>query len=226
MRLTSCMQKLFIFGSTSLFFIFSLYSFSLLSFFYNQNISALQFLLSFFASFFFCILLTKNAFQEKYFLESLRIYATFISIFIISLLTFSFFIDTSFDGQAYHLGKILVLEKGWNPIYENNFDVKDFTSQNKPFIQSYPSSNSFLVFNIYKIFGDVEAGKGISFFLILLSGIFLFMAMDLILKNKFLSFAFVFLAIINPVSLVQIFTFGLDTQFYSLLLILTTPGPL
>ena len=214
------MPRLFIFASTSLFFLFVLYTCSLLSYFYLFTISGLQTSISICVSFIFCLVLSKYLLKEGYIFDGIRVYLSFLSIFIICLLTFSFFIDTSYDGQAYHLGKVLALEKGWNPVWENVFDRADIVSQNKPFIQSYPSLNSIWVFNVYKVIGEVEAGKGISFFFIIISGIFLFLAINLVLQNQFLSSVFTFLSLINPVSLVQIFTFGLDTQLYSFLLIL------
>jgi hypothetical protein len=118
------------------------------------------------------------------------------------------------------------LDKGWNPYSLSIYDMKDFKSQNKLWVDAYPNANDIIVLNIFRVTGNVESGKGITLFLIIISWLLGFVALLKLKVGKTLSGLLISIAVLNPVNILQIFTFGLDSQFYSMILILFSLGAL
>lgn len=205
------MKNLYSLATISLFFLFSLLSAGSISIFFGSDISVVEFYFSLAFTFLFTLI-----FFEK------RIYNFLIaiSLFLCCIVVSQNFIDLSFDGQGYHLASVLALEKSWNPFFENLHTRTDIYLENVDFVQFYPHTEAILTLEIYKLTKDVEAGKAIALFVVLVSALFIFCAIFEVTQSRFLTTMFTFLAIINPVSLVQIFTFGGDSLTYSFLIIL------
>ncbi|MDB5167568.1 MAG: hypothetical protein JWN26_713 [Candidatus Saccharibacteria bacterium] len=174
----------------------------------------------------FVLLASKIYIKKDYLVLSGIIFALTAVVITASLIVSSFFTDLSYDGQGYHQATIAALDKGWNPLTQNIDGLKGFKSENKLWIDAYPNANDIVVNNIYKVTGNVEMGKAITFILILISWILGFIALLKLKVSKWLAALLITIAVFNPVNVMQIFTFGLDSQFYSLMLILFSLGVL
>lgn len=152
-----------------------------------------------------------------------------VNIFIPSLVLLilvegmSFFIaanvyDTAFDSQAYHQESIIYLAEGWNPVFESKQgDIK----YDKVDSQVYTTSKSseICAATIYKLTGNLEAGKAFNMLLIFASFCLSLAAIISfkIVPARFACFISFFMAM-NPVSLYQSMSYYVDGQLSSILI--------
>jgi hypothetical protein len=169
---------------------------------------------------------TKLLTKGNYARYSLKLFGIFSGVIILFTTLSALTIDLSYDGQGYHQATILALDKGWNPLYEKVQDVKGFKSENTLWVESYPDANAILALNLFKVTGNVETGKAISLLLITLSAALGSLALLELKVNKWLAGILLTVVIFNPVNLMQVFTLGLDSQFYSILIIFLSLGAL
>ncbi len=125
--------------------------------------------------------------------------------------------DTSADGQAYHAAGILHLVQGWNPIYDE--PVSSETNFQEQYVNDYPKGSWILAASLVKITGDFEDGKLFNF-LLLAAGFFLSLSALLGIPGFSLEAAIVlaFLAGVNPVSFLQLISYYVDGQLFSLVI--------
>lgn len=165
--------------------------------------------------------LNQNSKFKIWFKKSLIMMSIFVGILVICLSFARSFVDLSYDGQTYHQSGIIALDQGWNPLYENIFEQKDLNIQNKIWVSSYPHAANYQALSVYKITQNLEDGKLFNLLLVVACWLFSFLALRSLrldsIRHKFISIVISVLIAINPVNLMQIFTFGLDSQFYCLL---------
>lgn len=205
--------------SSSLVFFVHLYLISLATLFFGFQITKFQFWASIFVTFAYTILVSKVILEVDFFWYASKVFGTFLILFVLCVSISGFLIDMSYDGQGYHSAGTMALNKGWNPIHEDIFEKTEIKSENKLWIESYPHANNIFTLNLFKIDGNIETGKGLSIFFIIISGLIGFVALLKTGLNKWQGAILIIITVLNPINVLQIFTFGLDTQFYSMLVI-------
>jgi hypothetical protein len=178
----------------------------------NETCFVVSILLTIGSSFFIV-----KAFQKPKPLLLLGLNLVLAFIITISALIALRFLDTTYDGQTYHLEAIMNLVNGWNPIHPESslVDTSLWTSIHYPKASWYAASNMIVYFN------SIEIGKTYNL-LLLFSSFFISLAT---LKEVF-NFKYplaTFLAVLislNPISGNQFLSFYLDGQIASLIIIL------
>jgi hypothetical protein len=132
--------------------------------------------------------------------------------------------DFSFDGQWYHQEGVLRLSEGWNPVYDYESGLAYTT---ETLIKSYPKAPWVAAAALYRLTGELEAGK---VFNLLLIGVAFALALAALLEVARLrlgpGLALAALAALNPVSLYQSMSFYVDGQVATLVLIVICLGSL
>lgn len=211
-------QKAFILATSLLVFAFSLLTTSDITFLLKGQITQLQFWTSTTICMIYTLASTKFILGGRSLKVGLSLFGVMAAAFAGGLVISGLFTDLSFDGQGYHEAGIIALDKGWNPLFQNINSRRDIISENKLWIQSYPHANDILSLNIYKVTGNVEDAKALTAFWIVISGLICFVALSALRLNGWLSLILLAVALLNPVSILQIYTFGLDSQYYSMML--------
>lgn len=144
-----------------LMFIFLIFAFSNIGFLFGASINLLYIFISFILSCFY-LYISKNFFK-KFFILSL--------IFFFSFVLANCYIDTSFDGRAYHFTIENILKLGYNPIWDNilNFAHKNQIYYNLLFANSYPNASETIRANFYLLFRNMESTKIVNFLLMFAS---------------------------------------------------------
>lgn len=144
---------------------------------------------------------------------------------MISILAFAFSIwicsrtyDLSWDGNTYHKLAVGCIKDGWNPIYQEaeNF-IKVDSAQlgvqddglNSMWIEHYPKASWIFAANIYALTNNIEASKVLAL-LMMYIGFFLILNYAYKKTNLLFSFLIAFFAVVNPISVVQMFNFYID----------------
>jgi hypothetical protein len=159
----------------------------------------------------------------QYFKTS-RTYAFFLA-FGISLVAFSVFAllnseiyEASWDGETYHAEAIVQLTNGWNPFRQAPPGEAVFPT----YLSFFPKGPWIWAAALYKFSGSFESGKAFHLTLILTCFLFSFGALDSLQKisRRWILWLSLLMAI-NPVSASQMFTYYVDGQLSSLLVIAT-----
>lgn len=167
--------------------------------------------------------LISSFFIAKSLYQSIQIpqifYTNIATIFILFLCgtIANYFFDTTFDGQSYHFNTIINLVEGWNPIYD--FNAENYYVDN--WVTSYyPKASWYSSSNIIAFFENAKLGKMYNLVLVFAS---LFIAIVVILENTKLHISLATILALslsfNIISINQIFTFYLDGQISSLIII-------
>lgn len=132
--------------------------------------------------------------------------------------------DASFDGQAYHQEAVLQMLDGWNPIrdpggaYESSNLYAPYS--NELWIEHYPKGAWLESAAIVAATGRIESGKAPNLILLIASFMVVFAAMLLTLPSRrWLALLFAAVLALNPVAVTQLFTFYIDGQMGSLVLL-------
>ena len=173
---------------------------------------------------------------KKYLIESLLAILIGASIFTISVYCVGKIYDTTADGNSYHKLAVGSMKNGWNPMYESS---KDFTKEdgnaltvlednvNYMWADHYAMGTEIIGANIYAFTDNIESGKAFTIVMMFIGfGITL---EYLVLKRRWGDKKFgivkaIFvsaLLVVNPITLVQIGTYYVDsTLAISLFIIL------
>lgn len=202
---------------TAIFFLpFFILLLSSISFALGYPISAGVFIISFLTTLFYCLALSKILLPQQNISYFLYIVLIFSFIIFLSCLISSIFYDVSYDGQWYHQYAIYQLTKGWNP-FSNPIEVAEWP------VKYYSKGAWIYAASIYKLTNYIEVSK--AFNIAFIFGSFLISAAA-ILSFKKLKFGHALLisliAVFNPVSIYQIFSFYVDGQLSSLLVALAS----
>ncbi len=119
------------------------------------------------------------------------------------------FYDVSYDGQAYQQSAVLRLAAGWNPLAD--VTGQTLTGPHTVWHESYPKGPWLEGAAMFKLIGRIEPAKGLTIFLGFAVLAFCF-GVFASFKNMPLMLAGVFalLAALNPILILQAFTFYVD----------------
>lgn len=137
-------------------------------------------------------------------------------VFILMLILGGVIMDTTWDGQTYQAEGIISIAEGWNPYYQASPDKAVF-----PTWLAFFSKGSWIkAASIYGFTGYIETGKVFNFLLLLASFLFSYSAITTFpnLSNRH-SLVLSLLLTVNPVTLYQLFSFYVDGQLSSSLVI-------
>jgi hypothetical protein len=124
--------------------------------------------------------------------------------------------DASWDGETYHAEAIVQLANSWNPFREGPPTGVVFPT----YLNFFPKGPWILAAALYKFSGSFESGKAFHLTLILASFFFSFAALVSLQKiSQRCILALSLLMAFNPVSTYQMFTYYVDGQLSSLLVI-------
>jgi len=150
--------------------------------------------------------------------QPIRFVALILLIFIfiwISLEAGGMYYDLSYDGQTYHQEAIIALSGGWNPVYDELTRESHPEISYQKLLNSYPKASEIIEAVIYSGLGGIENAKGLNFMMMVMAFGFLF---SYFLRFDSLGRPIAFLGsallVINPVFIVQSFSFYLDGQLY------------
>lgn len=147
---------------------------------------------------------------------------TVIIIYLFLLLIMPFIYnktyDLTVDGNSYHKTAIAFIKNGWNPIYEttrqfqkNNNNVVKIDKSDKMdlWIEHYPKATWIIAAVIYNMTGNIESGKCITLILSIMLFTITYNVLRKILDKKW-STIISLITVLNPIVLVQIFTYYVD----------------
>ncbi|MBE7704093.1 MAG: hypothetical protein E7Z89_08625 [Cyanobacteria bacterium SIG28] len=199
--------------------LFSMFALSVIGFIFHIPVNIIYPIISFALGIlvlFFNFRKSENFKQE--FLISLF---TYCSIFIISTLLGAKFYDSSWDGREYHCAAIILLKKGWNPIYDEIYNFASNIYSTKAYglhwVENYPKFVEIIQANIFTIFKNIEVSKMTNFvfaFILLLYSYYVLSKSYFKEINHFSKFFISLVLILNPVYIAQFSTFYIDSYVY------------
>jgi hypothetical protein len=125
-------------------------------------------------------------------------------------------LDVSFDGNWYHLDAIHLLEKGWNPIYEDL--IKSETSFSHHYLTHFPKGAWLFGSNLMAATQEPEIGKASTLILclsILFNSVYIFRTV--LNLSKAISVLLAILWATNPIQILNLGSFYADGQLSALL---------
>lgn len=145
-----------------------------------------------------------------------------ITIFAILVLLVPFVFNKTYDetqdGNSYHKSAIAYIKNGWNPLYEKVRDFQETNDQVVPmeegsrvdlWMEHYPKATWIIAAVMYEYTGNIESGKCITFIFNIMLLIILYNCLIKILDKKWV-YALLLLTAINPIVLVQWFSYYVD----------------
>lgn len=204
--------------------IYLLISFTLLlittSVFWLLGLSLLKFnlIISFLASAIVCYFLLDSSVKNKILSISIG-----IVVLIISVLISGSVYDQTYDGNAYHKETVYMLKEGWNPIhekYENFAKTKELDYGREIWSEHYPKTTWILASTIYDVTGNIESGKFYNIIFIYITFVMFSYIMYVKFNKKLLGLLLALIVVINPITMVQTFSYYVD-GLQGLLLFLT-----
>lgn len=155
---------------------------------------------------------------------SLRIYTIFgisAGLILVFVALSSYFYDTSFDGQAYHMEAMIQMKNGWNPFYE----YLPASVNQSIWVNHYAKGMEIVSAAINCTFDNIEAGKAANFMLWASS---FFFTLSFVIRNHWVPMTKgILLSLIiacNPIVLNQLLTYYVDGPMGALLLSLIILG--
>ncbi len=218
---------LYVTASTMLFFLFSLFGFSVLAFIFNGSINVWLTVCALIATVLFHFYYARKVYEEsetysiahnakarfnKFILFSFVSLCFAALTVYVSLYVAGLFYDFSYDGQAYHQEMVMTLYNGWNPFVQ--ILEKEDTIYWK-WLNVYPKAIEVIQTHLYIISSHIEESKAVSF---IYAAIAFFYSVAFFLKGKNLnlitSILFALLLILNPVAIYQSASFYNDGILY------------
>lgn len=133
--------------------------------------------------------------------------------------------DDTVDAHGYHETAVGAMRYGWNPVYES---IGDFNDSEKSPIKlegtyyekwnnHYPKAHWIYAANIYSVTGKIETGR--SMVMVIIAALF-FLTLHYALLRFSLGLSFVLAVIValNPISVMQLFSYYNDGMLGNLLL--------
>jgi hypothetical protein len=133
--------------------------------------------------------------------------------------------DDTIDTHGYHQTAVGAMRYGWNPVYEA---IGDFNKSGKSPVRlqnsyyekwdnHYPKAHWIFGANIYSVTGKIETGRSMVI-IVMLALFFLTLHYTLLRFNPGLSFLISFIVALNPISVMQLFSYYNDGMLGNLLL--------
>lgn len=148
-----------------------------------------------------------------------------IIVLLISIVVSGHVYDQSDDGNTYHKETIYLLKEGWNPVYEKYEDFakeNNFTYKHALWSEHYPKTTWIFASSIYSFTNNIETGKCYNLIFIYISFVILCYTIYNKFNKKILSIVLSLITVINPITIVQMFSYYVDgllglTLFLSIL---------
>ena len=154
--------------------------------------------------------------------KSIRIKTIIVLLFLFLVLILPFLYSKTYDltddGNSYHKQSIAYIKNGWNPMYEK---VEDYQKKNNKVVpvnkiyfvdiwmEHYPKASWIIAGTMYSLTGNIESGKCIVVIISIMLMIITFNCLSKILDKKY-SYLLSLLVLINPITIVQLFTYYID----------------
>lgn len=153
----------------------------------------------------------------------LKVWVIFFVVVIVMGFYSGMCIDHAWDSDSYHKLAIGQMKDGWNPVYESgyqyyvsNINEADISKYIAAWVTYYPKASWFLAASVYKLTGNIESGKVISFLVLFLTtGVCYDYIYDRFLSKRFAVF-FAFFLSATPVSIVQLSSYYVDGMLANL----------
>ena len=146
--------------------------------------------------------------------DSILLNVGFVICTILLILFSQFYIDLTFDGQAYHQEMMIQMSSGWNPVYE----LIDDANNQSIWLNHYSKGYEIIGAVFYKLLNNITYVKFINLIFLALSFLYPFNYFkEKISKKKALLIALIIA--FNPVTLVQLMTNLIDGFLYSVTVI-------
>ena len=138
--------------------------------------------------------------------------------------------DDTVDAHGYHETAVGAMRYGWNPVYEH---IADFNNSDKPpfkiegtyyqkWDDHYPKAHWIFGANVYSVTNNIETGRSMVI-LITLVLFFLVLHYALVRFSMALSLVLALIAALNPIGIMQIFSYYNDGMIGNLLFIMVLP---
>jgi hypothetical protein len=194
--------------------------FSSLSFFLKMTISAWHFPIGVLTACLLSYYFLRNHEKEKT-VTIYNILGITLGIVLLFAGIASYFYDTSFDGQAYHMETMIQMKNGWNPFYE----YLPASVNQSLWVNHYAKGMETIEAAIDCTFNNIETGKVANFMIWMAS---FFFTLSFVVRHQWMPVRkAVFLSLIiasNPVVLNQLLTYYVDGPMGGLLLCLIITG--
>ena len=142
-----------------------------------------------------------------------------LCILLLSGILAGLILDTSWDGQWYHLLAIVKLGEGWNPIHEPFYPLTKYDESSYIWIWHYAKFSWISSAVIYKCTGLVETGKLINQLIAWATFFTAWHALAFFVRGKTWRLLLAALIALNPVLLSQLFTNYVDGIMGNLLIL-------
>ncbi|MFO7557099.1 MAG: hypothetical protein R6W88_18040 [Desulfobacterales bacterium] len=215
-ELTLLEKVLIIFASSAVCFLAGLLLVSTILFALKIPINIYNLPVSFILSIIFIVWLSRKV-KADFFILLVGILLMLILFLISLLISFSVF-DLSYDGQAYHQEAVILLDRGWNPVYVRL--TNQATANLERWLNHYPKGNWIIAANIYKVTGNIESAKMMSIFSGFVAFAFVFFGLYRHRISISLKILLSTLFVLNPVYIYQSLSFYIDGFLVSFLLAL------
>ncbi|NQX84814.1 MAG: hypothetical protein HRT67_02640 [Flavobacteriaceae bacterium] len=139
-----------------------------------------------------------------------------IIFFVISVAFTGFYIDLTFDGQAYHQEMMIQMRKGWNPLY----NAIDASNNQAVWVNHYPKSFEIIGTAFYSVFNTIKSTKAINLIFLVLSFLYVKNYLFAIRMEKLKAYKISFFVAFNPIIITQLNTNLIDGFLYAVSVIL------
>lgn len=143
-----------------------------------------------------------------------------IGIILISIIINGTIVDVSYDGQWYHMLTPIMINKGWNPIWDYNANLYSNISVNTIWSIVYPKSLEIFSSVFYMATGNILVGKFYNILLIVVNILLLKSFLEEKIFSKVILYLFIFVIVFNPVVSTQLWTYYVDGTGYLLILVI------
>ncbi|MDD4053965.1 MAG: hypothetical protein PHZ20_03965 [Bacilli bacterium] len=150
----------------------------------------------------------------------LYLWTILCSLFIIFLSVFisGKIYDVSYDGNAYHKDAIALLKNGWNPVYEGSDDFykrselrdQEIINSHAMWEDHYAKTGWIIGSSIYINTNNIETAKAVNLLMMFVCFSLIFSYLYIKLKSIILPLIIGLAAAVNPISIVQAFSFYND----------------
>lgn len=199
----------FLFGLTIISFIAAIQIFNAIGFFIGISVNSAVILpAALISSAFICWRGSKIYFASNSLHVFIKVMIWASVALVISLALSSLIYDWSWDGQSYHAEGVMLLANGWNPV------TQPLPEGEYAQLLSFSSKGPWVTeATIFQATHSIEAAKGVNLAILIATFGVTFAALSNVPKIKPRPAIYLtFLMVLNPVSIVQIFSFYIDVQ--------------
>lgn len=161
-------------------------------------------------------------YTEKGLRSDLKWVAIIVALVVltVSIVISMYIYDWSYDGQWYHICTIKELVNDWNPVFNTsvNASIDEITAL---WVEHYPRGIESIAATISACTGNLDAGKALNMWFVMASVVYIYIFLQdcLPTMNRYMRWWIALVVALNPVVIVQLFTYYIDWSLYTLLII-------